>query len=115
MFQDDEMMDDSAPGGDMQDDSQQDSGDGMHHHSIHGPDESGGYSSEHIHPDGRTEGPMHHDDYDEAKDHQDKMMGEGDDHSDDSEADDGGGMDDNSEDDMSPDDIAGSYGRKANC
>lgn len=81
-------------------------GDGLHHHEIH-EDEGGGFHSVHTDPDGNKS----HDDhptYEDAKAKMDADFGK-DDGSDDDSGDGGDGGD------MSTDDIAGSYGRSANC
>jgi hypothetical protein len=84
-------------------------GDGLHHHELH-EDEGGGYHSKHTHPDGRVEHGDHAT-YDDAKADQDeKFGGKSDDGQDDGDYDGADGMDDND-----ADDIAGSYGRRANC
>jgi hypothetical protein len=101
MFPEDDdstMQDDNAGGGGEM------KGDGLHHHEIH-EDEGGGYRSVHTHPDGHKEASDHVT-YDEAKDKMDQDFGHGD----------GAPEDDGADgDDMSTDDIAGSYGRKADC
>lgn len=94
--------DQEQPGGDNGGD---DAGDGMHHHELHGPDETGGYTSMHTHPDGRKE-PGDHADYADAKEHMDRMHGE--DH--DGEEDDGhDGMSHEEPDGDEPEDIASMY------
>lgn len=80
-------------------------GDGLHHHEMH-EDEGGGYHSKHTHPDGRVE-HKDHASYDEAKSHMDAMHGQAE--SEDQKP----GRDPG--DDFDSDDMAGSYGRAADC
>jgi hypothetical protein len=81
-------------------------GDGMHHHTID-EDEGGGYHSVHTHPNGHED----HDDhttYEEARDKMDQDFGKG-------EGDDDKDGGESSVGDMNASDIAGSYGRAADC
>lgn len=103
MFEKDEIGDSAEDFGSGEDSKDNHGGgDGMHHHEIH-EDEAGGYHSKHTHPDGRVE-HADHADYEEAKDHMDRMHGHG-------EPDGDEGPDDSGEIDTG--DIAGSYGRAA--
>lgn len=80
-----------------------DKGDGLHHHELH-EDEGGGYHSKHTHPDGKVE-HADHATYEDARDHQDRMFGHGEDNA-------GDGSDDGSGD-MRDDGAADSY--SASC
>lgn len=94
---------DQEPGGEDHNGSDA-QGDGMHHHEMHGPDETGGYTSIHTHPDGRKESADHAD-YSDAKDHMDRMHGE----TEDDGEHDGDGMSHDEPDGDEPEDLASMY------